>query len=294
MFLPLFLLTLSAHADAPAVFAQDPICASKDFFQKDYDDASATHRKFPQLRAAYDMQNKWFKAVTGEMRATCDADKKFAAALLARQTPDLNGQCKPAEEAALKDQEVLEHSEKNLKTVQNALDDFMKKGRKGATDPLPNVALFDTKKVRDYAFTLQEVPFQALCEIKWLYPEAVWKTIADGIDGCPPLAAFDKPATEDKKFPALFSRLITRFNESVTYNTTRRNNAAATATASLARYQACVAQFPDVKVNPTLAKGTHGQGTAAPQGTNTNKGSDITGIEQDKKKQEQAAPAASP
>jgi len=277
-----------ARAEAPVVFAQDPLCSSPDFFSKDYEQVSAVHRKFAQLRPAFEVQQKWFTTVSSTMSSNCSADAKFAAHLLAEKHDELTGQCKPAEEAALTDQEVLDRSEGALKIVEAQRNALFARGENGAADPLTVIAMQDTKLVRDYAYTLEEVPFEAFCELKWTYPEAYWKTLGDSISGCPALKAFDQPSDEDKKNPSLFARLKTRFELSLSYNTTRRNNAAATAIASRARYQSCVAQFPDLSPNPILtAKGISGKPAATPQGKSPSKGSDITGTDQEKKKQDQ-------
>ena len=107
--LAIFLLQGPAHAEALKLFDQDPICESTLEFREELEKARPLHKKYPQLKAALAEQNKWFNAVTSEMSSICTEEKKFAAKLLAMKRGELTGQCKPAEEAALYDQEMLEH-----------------------------------------------------------------------------------------------------------------------------------------------------------------------------------------
>lgn len=292
MRLPLLIILLSgpAQAEAPKLFDQDPICDSAEEFRKELDKARPLHRKYPQLKAALADQNKWFGAVTGEMGAICAEEKKFAAKLLSMKRGGLSGQCKPAEEAALYDQEMLEHSERNLTVLKSKKEGFLVKGVKGVTDPLPKIAERNIKLVGDYAFTLGEVDPAAYCELKWLYPPHLRTKIGE-TTGCGPLEWYDKADAHDKKEPSLASTLLRRFELSITYNTSRRDKAAVAAKASRDRYEACVAQNPELQPHPLLGKRLPaGKGGAAPSpaARNPSKGSDITGTEQDQKKRERA------
>ena len=292
MRLPLLIILLSgpAQAEAPKLFDQDPICDSAEEFRKELDKARPLHRKYPQLKAALADQNKWFGAVTSEMGIICAEEKKFAAKLLSMKRGGLSGQCKPAEEAALYDQEMLEHSERNLSLLKTKKEGFLVKGIKGVTDPLPQIAERNIKLVGDYAFTLGEVDPAAYCELKWLYPPHLRAKIGE-TTGCGPLEWYDKAEAHDKKEPSLASTLLRRFELSITYNTSRRDKAAVAAKASRDRYEACVAQNPEVQPHPLLGKrlpAAKGAAAPAPAARNPSKGSDITGTEQDQKKRERA------
>lgn len=283
--LALVLLTPPCFAGTPALDSQDPICDSIDVFKTEFDNARPLHKKYSQLRAAADEQQKWFGAVTGEMSSICAADKKFAASLLAKDRSALTGQCKPAEEAAFYDQQMLDHSEESIKTLKTKKEEFLFKGVKGVTDNLPAIYARDKRLIEDNVYTLMEVPFAAACELKWLYPAPfLQKTTA--IEGCTDLPQYNRPAEQDKKDPALFNKLLTRFDLSLSYNVTRRNNAAAAAKASRAKFDACVLQFPSYV--PTILKAGQAQGSGAkvPAGNNPSKGSTITGIKEDQKKQD--------
>lgn len=292
MRLPLLIILLSgpAQAEAPKLFDQDPICENAEEFRKELDKARPLHRKYPQLRAAVADQNRWFGAVTSEMSSLCAEEKRFAAKLLSMKRASHNGQCKPAEEAALYDQEMLEHSERNLTVLKTKREEFMVKGVKGGVDPLPKIAERNIKLVGDYAFTLGEVDPAAYCELKWLYPPHLRAKIGE-TSGCGPLEWYDKADAHDKKEPSLASTLLRRFELSVTYNTSRRDKAAVAAKASRERYEACVAQNPEVQPHPLLGKrlpAGKGANAPVPAARNPSKGSDITGTEQDQKKRERA------
>ncbi len=282
----LVLLQGPAQAEAPKLFNQDPICESTEAFRKELDNARTLHKKYPQLRAAVADQDKWFGAITREMSSICSEEKKFAETILARKRSALSGQCKPAEEAAIYDQELLEHSERNLASLQNHKNEFLVKGIKGVTDPLPIIAERNIKAVSDYAFTLGEVDPAAYCELKWLYPATLRKKIGE-TNGCPVRDWYDKSAEHDKKEPALAATLIRRFDLSISYNTARRDKAATAAKASRTRYETCIAQNPELKANPML----HGKRVPAGKGseevtekTRRSGASDITGMKEDRKK----------
>lgn len=292
MRLPLLIILLSgpAHAEAPKLFDQDPICESAEEFRKELDKARPLHRKYPQLRAALADQNRWFGAVTAEMSSICAEEKKFAVKLLAMKRADHSGQCKPAEEAALYDQAMLEHSEQNLSMLKKKREEFLTKGVKGGTEPLPVIAERNIKLVGDYAFTLGEVDPAAYCELKWLYPPHLRAKIGE-TSGCGPLEWYDKADAHDKKEPSLASTLMRRFELSASYNTSRRDKAAIAARASRERYETCVAQNPEVQPHPLLGRrmpAGKGANTPVPAARKPSKGSDITGTEQDKAKREGA------
>lgn len=289
--LAVLLLQGPAYAEAPKLFDQDPICESAVEFREELDKARPLHRKYPQLKAALAEQNKWFGAVTSEMSSICAEEKKFAAKLLAMKRGDQQGQCKPAEEAALYDQEMLEHSEKNLAMLKSKREGFLEKGIKGVTDPLPMIAERNIKLVGDYAFTLGEVDPAAYCELKWLYPAHMRAKIGE-TSGCPKLDWYDKAEAHDKKEPSLASTLLRRFELSVSYNTSRRDKAAVAAKASRDRYESCVAQNPQIQGHPLLSgkRMPAGNGTGAPVPVvrHPARGSDITGTREDKKKRDGA------
>ncbi|MGZ3651157.1 MAG: hypothetical protein ACXVB9_08790 [Bdellovibrionota bacterium] len=276
-----------ARAEAPVVFAQDPLCANPpDFFREELNKARPLHLKYPQLRANAEDQNKWFAAVSGEMKDVCDSDAKFALALVSKDRSELTGQCKPAAEVALADQEVLEHSEASLKRLQDKRAAFLLKGEKGGVEGLWNIFEKDYYRVDVDALDLMDVPREAACELRWVYPQSFLK-LKVPFTGCPDAPPGMSLGDWDKKDAGIFAQMMTRYNLSIDYNTTRRNNALASALASKGRYEACVAQYPGTENVLTKAKSAHGQGSAraVPQGKASGKGSDITGVQEDEAKQ---------
>jgi hypothetical protein len=276
-------LATTARAADP-VFAQDPLCAeSVSQFRESFDKARPIHLKFPQFRAVVDAQNRWFAAVTREMKKICEDDAKFASELAKKDRSALNGQCKPAAEAALADQEVLDHSEASLKHLQLKREEFR---AKPGTDHESLAEIFerDHKRVDVDALDLWDVPRAAGCELRWLYPQELLRRKVP-FTGCPEAPPGVKLSEGDKKDAGVFAQLLTRFLLSLDYNTQRRNKAAAAAKASRGRYEACIAQQPgaeNVLMKASQAGGREkknikGTGHAAP-------GSDITGIEQDQEK----------
>ena len=282
-------LALSTFARAETskiVFAQDPLCAdSARFFQDELNKARPLHLNFSQLRSNVADQNKWFAAVSDEMKVVCLADAKFALELVNRDRSALTGQCKPAAEVALADREVLDHSEASLTRLKGKREAFFLKGVKDGPDSLWAIYERDYYRVDVDALDLMDVPREAACELRWLYPQSFLKQKVP-FTGCPDAPPGVTIGELDKKDGGVLAQLMTRFNLSIEYNTQRRNNALASATASKARYEACVAQFPGTENVLAKAKATSGQGSgrAVPKGKRPAKGSDITGIQEDENK----------
>lgn len=281
-----FVLALAATARAAApVFAQDPLCAETQAqFRDTFDKARPLHLKYPQFRAIVGDQNRWFAAVTNEMKAICEADAKFALELVKKDRPALTGQCKPAAEAALADQEVLDHSEDSLKTLKRKYAVLLTK-QSGDHDSLANIFARDYKRVDVDALDLWDVPRTAGCELEWLYPKVLLNT-KPPFTGCPDAPPGVKLSDWDKKDAGLFAQLMSRYRLSLDYNTQRRDNALATAKASRARYEACVAQNPGtVDVLAKIKSTGATEKRPVPKGQSSVKGSDISGVEQDEAKQ---------
>ncbi|HEY8278411.1 MAG TPA: hypothetical protein VIH99_02230 [Bdellovibrionota bacterium] len=279
------IFSLSAYADTP--FAQDPLCAETAVqFREVLDKARTLHLKFPQLKGIVLEQNKWFGAVTGEMKAVCEADAKFAREIVKRDYSGILGQCKPAAEAALTDQEVLEHSEASVSSLRQKREDFLVKPAKSGPDSLWNIFERNFKRVDVDALDLLDVPRMAGCELRWMYPRAFLAKKVPFI-GCPEAPPGVRLADGDKKDPGLFGVLMNRFSQSIEYNSQRLSRAREAAKASLSRYEACVAQFPGTQ-NVLLknVKDTHvvGSGKSVTKGKSKPKGSDITGIQEDEVK----------
>jgi hypothetical protein len=276
-----------ARAESPApVFAQDPLCAeSPSYFSDVLAKARATHLGYPALQSVNDAQTKWFRAVTGEMKSICDADAKLALEIRSKTHPEATGQCKPAAEAALTDQEVLAHSEASLRALRGKREEYLLKGQKGGPESLWAIFTRDYQKVENDALELGDLPRVAACELGWMYPKAFLEK-KPPFTGCPEAPPGVKISHSDRKDAGIFARLMTRYGQSVEYNTQRRNNAKATADASRARYEACIAKEPGAENVLVKAAGTHGKGSAAKAGKKPAKGSDITGVEEDKSKRE--------
>lgn len=279
-------LAAIARADAPPVFSQDPLCAeTKAQFSDRFSRSLMAHRKHRPLRNVVEGQNLWFDDAVGEMTRHCEADAKFAAQLAGKQHPSLNGQCKPAAEAAMSDQEVLDHSEEELKDLGDKLSALTSNKAKPGRESLPALFEHDYKRVENDSFELNELPRIAGCELAWIYPRAYIKT-KPPFTGCSDAAPGLKVQDEDKDDPGVFAQILTRYRLSITYNKQRRDHARATANASRARYESCVAQFPGEENVLKKAAATKGNGAGAASGGKSPKGaSDITGVDEDKKKQ---------
>lgn len=283
----LFLITVSANAAAP-VFGLDPLCDTTVDVKKELERSRPNHLKFPQYKDITNRQTKWFTTVNKDMVDTCLADKKFAEEIVKRDRSALTGQCKPAAEAALVDKELLEFAEKRLGGLKQKRQEFLLKGNP-KQESLVAVFERDFAKVSTYALDLGESPRETACELRWLYPREFLK-LRTPFTGCAETPPGVKPPEFDKADPGVFARLVTRYKRSIDYNTERRNNAAATAKASQARYEECIAKFPgteNVLVKSVSATGSKATPAATPAGNEKTPRSTITGVEEDKKKSEQ-------
>jgi hypothetical protein len=277
-----------ALADTPKIiFSQDPLCAdSPKMFGTELDKARPLHMKFPQLRDATEAQNKWFTAVAGEMKSVCEADAKFALELVNKDRSALTGQCKPAAEAALADQEVLDHSEASLNLLKGRPAEYLLKGVKNGPESLWAIFQRDYYRVSVDSLDELDIPRVSACELQWTYPQAFLK-MHPPITGCPEAPPGVAVSDADRKDAGIFAQMMTRYKGSVEYNTQRRNNALATALASKARYEACVAQNPGTENVLVKAKAPAAAGPSptVPRGAAPVKGSDITGVKEDQEKQ---------
>jgi hypothetical protein len=282
----LLFLGFTARAETAKPFGQDPLCDTRENFKKEFGPLRGIHLKHPRLRGVANDQTKWFSAVTTEMESVCEADKKFAAELLSWDRSFLSGQCKPAAEAAHYDQLLLEHSEQSLKMLKTSQEEFLKKGRKGGPDPLPVIFERNRRIVDEYSLNRWDISFDVVCEMKWLYPAELMKKVPPTLT-CKDPAPFTNPLEDDKKDPGLFAKLMTRYSQSISYNTERYNLALATATASKARYEACVKEHPGETLQ--VFKGLGKSATVSvPKGKSPRKGSDITGVKKDEEKRKLA------
>jgi hypothetical protein len=284
-----FALSALALAEAPnPLFMQDPLCAdSPKLFGEELDKARTMHMKYPQLRDATLAQNKWFATLAGEMKSVCEGDAKFALELVHRDRSALTGQCKPAAEAAVADQEVLDHSEASLKKLQGKPEQYLLKGAKDGPEPLWKIFERDYYRVSVDSLDELDIPRVSACELQWTYPQAFLK-MRPPILGCPEAPSGVKVSDSDKKDAGIFAQMITRYKGSIEYNVQRRNNALATALASKARYETCIAQNPGTENVLVKAKGKGGSGEprVVPQASGSVKGSDITGVKEDQQKQQ--------
>lgn len=271
---------------APAVFGLDPLCDVSVDFRKELDRSRPLHLKFSQYREITGRQTKWFSTVQNDMVSTCLEDKKFADEIVKRDRSALTGQCKPAAEAALVDRELLDFAEKRLAHLKQKKHELLNAGSSGQ-ESLVKVFERNYFQVDNFALGLGESPRETACELRWIYPrELLAKKIP--FLGCPDAPPGIKVSDFDKNDPGVFGRLLTRYARSAEYNTERRNNAAATAKASQARYEECIAKFPgseNVLVKATTAKGP--KAVVVPAGKEKTRQSTITGVEEDKKKSEQ-------
>lgn len=264
---------------------KDPLCAEPAaYFREELGRARTEHAKAFQFRNVVADQDKWLRGLTDDMRSACDADAKFAAELAKKDRSALTGQCKPAAEAALADQEVLDYSETAVAHRKAQQDDYFMKGVKGGIPSLWAIFEKDHALVQDVVLFLEDVPREGACELQWMYPKAYLKK-KDPFPGCPESPKDAKIENGDRKDPGVFARLFTRLERSATYNAERRDRARATALASRAKYEACIAKFPGTEnVLLKAAKGK-GAGTHVPKGASKASPSTITGIEEDREKQ---------
>lgn len=281
----ILLWSILAQADAPAVFAQDPLCDTSIDFKAALDRVRPYQLRNKEFRPYVTNQNKWLNAATRQMRSVCEADKKFAQDILKRDRSALTGQCKPAAEAAQYDQEMLAHSEENLKILKSARENLLNKGVPGSSESLKSIFPKNFEQMKNEAVGTGRVPLVGLCEILWIYPAELFINETQ-IRDCPEAPSGLKTGDEDKKDPALFGRILTRFTLSTEYNQARRNNALATATASMGKYEACIAQHPEEKRNVIVKNGLGKSGGKAsvPSGSAPQQKSDITGIKEDEQK----------
>jgi hypothetical protein len=277
---------LSGFAHAAGVFGLDPLCDVSIDVKKELERSRPLHLKFPQYRDITTRQTNWFTAVNNDMVNTCLADKKFAEEILKRDRGALTGQCKPAAEAALYDKELLEFAEKRVNDLKQKKLEFLAKGGK-SQESLAKVFDADFARVGTYALDLGDSPRETACELRWLYPREFLKKRTP-FAGCQEAPPGVKLPGSDKDDPGVFARLITRYSRSIEYNSERRNNAAATAKASQARYEECIAKFPGTEnVLVKAASATGSKPTASVSaGKEKTPRSTITGVEEDKKKTE--------
>lgn len=285
-----FFFPLHSRADTPAtpaIFEQDPLCAETPAQRKSaLERAREIHSKFSNFSGVVADQTRWFTAVSDTMKKACDDDAKFAVTLAKQDHPALTGQCKPAGEAALADQAVVDHSEAALRSRPEQRSAFLLgKEKKGGPDSLWSLYQHDYHRVEWDSVDRNDVPLRSACELNWLYPKAFLQKHPP-FTGCSDAPPGQTLADWDKKDPGVFAQLMTRFELSAAYNRQRRDKAAETAKASRAAYEACVAQNPgSVDVFAKL-KDVKGQGSGkAVSGQSPSRGSDITGIKQDEEKQ---------
>lgn len=284
IFLELVLLFSLEKSFAAPVFGLDPLCDTSVSFKTEVDHARPNHSRFPQFKAILASQNGWFMSVQKHMVGTCLADKKFAEEIVKRDRSALTGQCKPAAEAALADQEILEFAENRLKDLKQKKRDFIDQGTK-EQEGLAKIFERDHALVDSSVLDLGEAPRETACELRWLYPRELLKKKIP-FKGCAEAAPGTKLPDEDKEDPGAFARMMSRYERSITYNTQRRNNAEATAKASRARYDECVAKFPGTEnMFVSATKGSGGRASVpVPAGKGKSRESKITGIEEDEAK----------
>ena len=276
----LFLFSWNAFAqNKENVQEKDPLCTdSQEQLSQQLALKRKNHLQHQSLRKVTAAQTVWFLHVTGEMKRICQEDQRFADELRKKIWPEAVGQCKPAAQAALADQAVLEQAEKSLHSLEGKREQYLLKGGR-QQESLWTIFEKNYARVENDALELGDVPRVTMCEIQWLYPKSFLDK-KPPFSGCP-----DAPGDQERKNEGFYELLMRRHSESTEFRKKRHDIAQKAATASRSRYEACIAKLPDepnVLASPTKATGT--KENQPNRGTEKKPKSDITGIEEEKAK----------